>query len=177
MVIRLNLVAALPLVFHGVCTVVRAMFIAGAFHGVEASALFEGSLLRLRSAVVAAVLSRTQPLAHGCTVLSLLDGSDACDPGFCIVWFRFRFMRRYLAYKSEQLGRICRIVAISSDGAPGHGPAHLLLHSAAEIGFASDSDVPCWSCLGLPCLSIVARLDAAFAECCGGSLQSDWTVA
>ena len=76
----------------------------------------QGCLLKLLSAIVAAVRSRRQPLAHGSTVVSLLDGTEGCDPGFCAIWFRFRIMRRYLAYHSEQLRRIYRIVAISSEG-------------------------------------------------------------
>ena len=97
------------------------MFSAGALHGVEASALSQNSLRKLRSALVAAVRSRTQVLAHGSTVESLLDGIDGCDPGFCAVQFRFRLMRRYLACHSEQLRRIYRIMAVSSEGVPGRG--------------------------------------------------------
>ena len=73
--VGLKLVAAHPLDFHGRCRVVRTRFIAGALHGVEASSLSHGSLLKLRSAIVAAVWSRGQPLAHGSTVLSLLAGA------------------------------------------------------------------------------------------------------
>ena len=42
------------------------------------------SLLKLRSALVSAVWSERQPLAHGGSILSLLDGLEGCDPGFCI---------------------------------------------------------------------------------------------
>ena len=84
----LMLVAALPLDFRGRCRVVRATFNAGALHGVEASAFSEDSLRQLLSAIVSAVWSHRQPLAHGSIVLSLLDGIDGFDPGFCIcpVW-------------------------------------------------------------------------------------------
>ena len=60
-----------------------------------------------------------QPLAHGSTVLSLLDGTDGCDLGFSIVWFRFRLMRRCLAFQSELLCRIYSIVTIACEGEPG----------------------------------------------------------
>ena len=43
--------AALHLDSQGRCGGVRAMFIAGALHGVEASSLSQGSLLKLRSGV------------------------------------------------------------------------------------------------------------------------------
>ena len=45
---RLTLVAALHLDSQGRCGGVRAMFIAGALHGVEASSFSQGSLLKLR---------------------------------------------------------------------------------------------------------------------------------
>ena len=92
-----------------------------AMHGVEASSLSQGSLLRRSSAIVAPVWSRKQPVAHGSTVLSLLDGTDGCDPSFCIVWFRLRLMRRYLAYHSEQSHRVYRIMAVPVKGARGMG--------------------------------------------------------
>ena len=38
-------------------------------------------------------------------MLSLLDGPTGCDPAFCVVWFRFRLFRRYLAWWPSQVGR------------------------------------------------------------------------
>ena len=66
----------LSLDIYASAEVVRAMFIVGALHGVEASALSEDGVRSLRSDVVSAVWSRRQP------------------SGFCIVWFIFHFMRR-----------------------------------------------------------------------------------
>ena len=99
---RLLLVAVLPLDFHGGLRVVRSMFVPGALRGVEASLLGQSSLLKLRAAVLNAVWSHRQPLANAGAVWSLLDGLDGFDPGYCPgpVWFRFRMLRRYLAYKS-----------------------------------------------------------------------------
>ena len=57
---------------------------------------------------------------------------------FCVVWFgfrRFRMMRRSLAYLSERIRKIYTMM-ISGEDSLGHGPVHLLLESAAEIGFA-----------------------------------------
>ena len=51
---------------------------------------------------------------------------------------------------------VCRNMVVSGDGGPGHGLVHLLLESAAEIWFASGSDVSGWSRLGLPCVRNVA---------------------
>ena len=76
-------------------------------------------------------------------VLSLLDGPTGCDPAFCVVWFRFRLLRRYLALWPAEVGRVYRLLAMVHEGCPGHGPIHLLSASAAEIGFQ-------WSPVGLP---------------------------
>ena len=54
---------------------------------------------------------------------------------FCVVWFRFRQMRRYLAFRPEEIPGVYRLLQAAADGSSGHGPAHLLLESAAEIGF------------------------------------------
>ena len=74
-------------------------------------------------------------MSHSGTVLSLLDGPEGVDPGFCVVWFRFRLMRRYLAYRPDEFAGIGRLLDLVREGAPGHGPVHLLVRSAAEIGF------------------------------------------
>ena len=47
-------------------------------------------------------------------------------------------MRRYLAYCPEEESRILCMLDLILRGAQGHGPVHLLLISAAEIGFAWD---------------------------------------
>ena len=49
--------------------------------------------------ILRVVWSRRQPLASVGAVLSLLDGPSGCDPAFCVVWFTFRKLRRYLAYR------------------------------------------------------------------------------
>ena len=102
---RLVLIFALPLDFHGRVRVVRSMFLPAALHGVEASLLAHDSLLRLRSAVCRVVWSRRQPLASVGAVLSLLDGPSGCDPLFCVVWFRFRLFRRFLALWPSRIDR------------------------------------------------------------------------
>ena len=96
---RLLLTFALPLDFHGGLRVVRSMFIPGALRGIEASFLAEASLRKLRTAIVKVVWSRRLSLANTGAVLGLLDGPSGCDPAFCVVWFRFRMLRRYLAYR------------------------------------------------------------------------------
>ena len=93
---RLVLIFAFFLDFHGRVRVVRSMFLPAALHGVEASLLASGSLLKLRSAVCRVVWSRRQPLANVGAVLSMLDGPSGCDPLFCVVWLRFRLFVGFL---------------------------------------------------------------------------------
>ena len=57
-------------------------------------------------------------------------------PLFCVVRFRFRLLRRYLALWLADVGRVYRLLAMVGEGGPGHGPIHLLSASAAEIGFS-----------------------------------------
>ena len=105
------------------------------------------------SAVRRVVWSRRQPFASVGAVLSFLDGPTGCDFAFCVVWFRFRFLRRYLALWPAEVGRVYRLLAMVHEGCPAHGPIHLLSASAAEIGFQWD---PHALGLGLvcPCLAI-----------------------
>ena len=112
---RLVLIFALPLDFHGRIRVVRSMFLPAALHGVEATLLASSSLLKLRSAVCRVVWSRRQPLANVGAVLSMLDGPSGCDPLFCVVWFRFRLFRRFLALWPSRVGRAYRLLDMVSE--------------------------------------------------------------
>ena len=135
---RLVLIFVLPLDFHGRVRVVRSMYLPAALHGVEASLLASDSLLKLRSSICRVVWSRRQPLASVGAVLSLLDGPTGSDPLFCVVWFRFRLFRRFLALWPSQVGRAYRLLGMVCEGCPGHGAILLLLTSAAEVGFRWD---------------------------------------
>ena len=101
---RLVLVFVLPLDFHGRVRVVRSMYLPAALHGIEASFLASESLRKLRSSICRVARSRRQPLACVGAVRSLLDGPTGCDPAFCVVWFRFRLLRRYLALWPAEVG-------------------------------------------------------------------------
>ena len=150
---RLVLIFVLPLDFHGRLRVTRTLFIPGALHGVETSFLADASVRKLRTAVCRVVWSCRQPLDSAGAVLSLLDGPTGWDPAFCIVWFRFRMLRRYLACRPEEVPRVYRMIGSAAEGCPGHGPAHLLVESAAEVGFHWGPDVLGWERPGLPFLS------------------------
>ena len=61
-----------------------------------------------------------------------------------------------LAYRPEEVSRVYRLLAAAAEGCPGHGPAHLLVESANEIGFSWSSQVLGWIRPGLPVLDMVA---------------------
>ena len=132
------------------------MYHPAALHGVEASLLASDSLRKLRSSIHRVVWSRRQPLANVGAVLALLDGPAGCDPAFCVVWFRFRLLRRCLALWPAEVGRVHRLLEMVGEGCPGHGPLHLLSARAAEIVFRWDPDALAWSGPGLPLLSNLA---------------------
>ena len=60
--------------------------------------------------------SRRQSFASVGAVLNLLDGPSGCDPAFCVVWFRFRMLRRYLAYHPGEVFRVNRLLGRSAGG-------------------------------------------------------------
>ena len=132
------------------------MYLPAALHGIEASLLASDSLRKLRYSIHKVVWSRRQPLAKVGAVLSLLDGPTVCDPAFCVVWFRFRLLRRYLALWPTEVRRVDRLLEMVSEGCPGHGPIHLFSSSAAEIGFRWNLDALAWAGPGLPPLSNLA---------------------
>ena len=63
-------------------------------------------------------------------------GPWGSDPAFFIIWSRFRQLRRYLPYRPDDEARIYRLLDYASTGSPGHGPIHLLIQSAEELGFS-----------------------------------------
>ena len=85
-------------------------------------------------------------LASPGAVLSLLDGPVDSDPGFLVVWCRFRMLRGHMGYNSSvhELARVYSLLRVVSVGAPGDGPVHLLLSGAASLGFSLDSDLCVW---------------------------------
>ena len=132
------------------------MYLPAALHGIEASFFASESLRKLRSAVRKVVWSRRQPFASVGAVRSLLDGPTGCDPAFCVVWYRFRLLRSYLALWPAEVGRVYRLLDMVGEGCPGHGLIHLLSASAAEIGFQWDPLALAWIRPGLPLLSNLA---------------------
>ena len=91
------LVSALPLDYRGKLRILRTIFFPAALHGVEASHLSQSNLLKLRAAFVRACWPSRLTLAQTGAVLGMLDGPECIDPSGCIVWYRFRLLRPYLA--------------------------------------------------------------------------------
>ena len=83
-------------------------------------------------------------------ILHLLDSPVGVDPAFHAVRSRFRTMRRYLAHNPDEEPRILRMLDLISMGTQGHGPVHLLLISAAELGFAWVGAEKGWVRVSLP---------------------------
>ena len=116
------------------------MYLPAALQGIEASLIVSD-----RSSFSRVVWSRRQPFAGVGAVLS----PTGCDPAFCVVWFRFRLLRRYLALWPTEVRRVHHLLEMVSEGGPGHGPIHLLSAGAAEIGFRWDPVALTWSRPGL----------------------------
>ena len=131
-------VGALPLGFQVKLGLVRGKYLLAKLHAAEASYVSSSFISAFRAAVVRAVWSSKMPLANAPAIHYLLDGPVGVDPAFHVVQSRFLMMRRYLAYNSVEEPRIFRMLDLISRGAHGHGPVHLLLMSAAELGFAWD---------------------------------------
>ena len=136
-------------------SLVRGKYLLAGLHAAEASYVSSSSISAFRAAIVRAVWSSKMPLANAPAVLNLLDGPVGVDPAFHIVWSRFRMMRRYLAYNPVEEPRIFRMLDLISRGAQGHGPVHLLLISAAELGFAWDGAERGWVRVSLPPLRMM----------------------
>ena len=131
-------VGALALGFQVKLGLVRGKYLLAGLHAAEASYVTSSSISAVRAAIVRAVWSSKMPLADTPAILNLLDGPVGIDPAFHTVWATFRMMRRYLDYGPDDQPRIFRMLDLISRGAQGHGPVHLLLISAAELGFAWD---------------------------------------
>ena len=110
----------------------------------EASYVSSSSICAFMAAVVRAVWSTKMPPDSTPAILNLLDGLVGVDPAFHIVWSRFRMMRRYLAHCPEEEPRIFRMLDLVSRDSQFHSLVHLLLISAAELGFVWDGAEQGW---------------------------------
>ena len=153
---QVHMVGALPFGFLRLVGIVRAKFLPAGLHGAEGSHVSFKNLSSFRTGIVKACWPRKLPMANLQAVLSLLDAPDCCDPELYVIWNRFRQLRRFLAERPDEVPRVCRLLDLAAAGRPGHGPVHLLLHSAGQIGFAWDSREEGWLRPGLPPLRMLA---------------------
>ena len=116
---RLVMILALPFDFHGRVWVVRSMYLPAALHGIEASLRAPEGFRKLRFSIRKVEGSRRQPMASVGAVLSLLDGPTGCDPAFCVMWFQFRLLRRYLALWPSEVGGVYRLLETVGEGCTG----------------------------------------------------------
>ena len=137
-------VGALPLGFQVKLGLVRGKFFLAGLHASEASYVSSSSISAFWAAIVRDVWSSKMPLASAPAILNLLESPVGVDPAFHVVWSRFRMMRRYLAHNPDEEHRILRMFDLISRGAQSHGPVHLLLIFAAELGFALDGAEKGW---------------------------------
>ena len=124
-------VGALPLGVQVKLGLVRGKYLLAGLHAAEASYVSSSSISAFRAAIVRALWSSKMPLIDAPAVLNLLDGPVGVDPAFHIIW-------------SDEEPRIFRMLDFISWGAQGHGLVHLLLNSAAELGFAWDGAERGW---------------------------------
>ena len=61
-----------------------------------------------------------------------------------------------MAFRPDQVSRMYRLLEYVAGGCSGHGPVHLLVESAAELGFSWSAGVCGWERPGLPPLSNLA---------------------
>ena len=171
---RVHSVAILPVDFCGRLRILRAVHLPAALHGAEASLVSISGLRRLRTAFGQAAMSGSLRLGNLGAVLTLLDGPVGSDPGFYVVWCRFRMLRRHMAYNSSlhELGRIYSLLRVVSAGAPGHGQVHVLLSSGLSLGFSWDSDSCVWLRPGLPALCQISSPFQFFREAALGCLEN-----
>ena len=171
---RVHSVAVLPLDFCGRLRILRTMHLLAALHGVEASLVSISGLRKLWSVYGRAAMSGGLRLANPGAVLSLLDGPVVSDPGFHVVWCRFRMLRRHTAYKSSvrELARVYSLLRVVSVGPPEHGPVHFLLSNAASLGFSWDSDLCVWLRPGLLALCLISSPFQFFSQGCLGRLEN-----
>ena len=144
---------------------VRSKYLPGGLHGCEGAAVSVTALSSFRSTIARAVWSKKLPMTNTPALLSLLDGPWGSDPAFFIIWSRFRQLRRHLAYRPDEEARIFRLLDYASTGSPGHGPIHLLIQSAEELGFFWDSEQAGWIRPRLPPLRMVWQSKVATDLC------------
>ena len=100
---QVRMIGALPFGFLRLVGFARAKFLPAGLHGSEGSHVSSKNLSAFRTGIVKACWPRKLPMANPHAVLSLLDAPDCCDPEMYVIWNRFRQLRRFLAYRPEEI--------------------------------------------------------------------------
>ena len=129
-------VGALSMGFQRMLGLVCSKCLPAGLHGCEGAPVSVSAFSAFRSAVARAVWSKKLSMTNTPALLILLDGPWGSDPAFFVIWSRVRQLRQYLAYKPDEVDRVYRLLDYASTGSPGHGPIHLLLDSALEVGLS-----------------------------------------
>ena len=122
---HVSAVGALPMGFQRMLGMVCSKNLPAGLHGCE-DAVSVSAPSAVRSAVARAVLSKKLPNDRYSCFIELLDGPWGSAPAFFVIWSRFRG----LAYRPDEVDRVCRLLDYASTGSPGHGLIHILLDSA-----------------------------------------------
>ena len=88
-------------------------------------------------------------MAHSGTALGMLDGPERADPGVVLFGLGSACCVDTLLIGLMRLPGLGGCWTWLVCGAPGHGPLHLLVRSAAKIGFRWCSGGFCWDRPGL----------------------------
>ena len=116
-------VGALHMAYQRTLGMVCSEYLPTGLHGCEGSAISVTALSAFRSAVARAVWSKKLPMTDTPALLSLPDSPWGSDPAFFVIWSRFFFpMRRFLACRPEEEGRICRMMDCASTESQGMTP-------------------------------------------------------
>ena len=93
-------------------------------------------------------------------ILSLLDSPVGVTLlPYSIIWARFRHDAKVFGCNAPRRSlSIFKMLDLICRGAQGHGPVHLLLTSAAELGFAWDGEERGWVRSSLPHLRMMTQL-------------------
>ena len=127
----------LPQGFQSKLGIVWEKFLPAGLHAVEASYVSASAL----SAFVEPSLGLFWAILD---YLEFAGRSGWSGPTYHIVWTRFPSMRRYLAFRPQETPRVFRMLNLIAQRAPGHVPVHLLMISAADIGFVWDGVQQGW---------------------------------
>ena len=90
--------------------------------GAEGADISCKNLKTFRTGIVRACWPEKLLMANHHAVLSLLDAPDCCDLALYVIWVRFRQMRRFLAYRLNDVPRIHGLLDLAAACRPGHGP-------------------------------------------------------